>query len=335
MEAQSSEHSGVLVSVVIPCYNAERFIVATLTSVQQQTLPKEHIEIVVVDDGSTDRSPALIREFSLPGLTLLCTPNRGVSHARNLGTARSTGKFIQYLDADDLLRPDALRKRIEVLEATGADVAYSAWQRLVEDEHGNYVSGEVVRRRIEEVSPDVELALFSSFWSPPVALLYRRRVVERIGAWDADYPVIQDARFLQDAAHHGATFAFVDEVLGEYRTHRSASLSRRNRLEFEKDILSNNQATETRWRQKGCLTDERRAYLCSAYRRSADFFFWQSPDLFATAHRHSALSRASEAFSRADLYAWAVRRWGWVLARRMFYPFKAAKLWLRRALRAH
>ena len=63
-------------------------------------------------------------------------PNRGASAARNRGTALARGEFIQYLDADDLLTPDAIERRVAVLEETGADVAYSDWEKLVEVEPG-------------------------------------------------------------------------------------------------------------------------------------------------------------------------------------------------------
>src|SRR5438874_689463 len=89
-----------LVSIIVPCYNAERFLMETLESAFVQSYPR--IEIIVVDDGSTDRTAELIRscgervrgEFG---------PNRGASAARNRGTALARGEFIQYLDADDLL----------------------------------------------------------------------------------------------------------------------------------------------------------------------------------------------------------------------------------------
>src|SRR5262245_48041792 len=90
----------VEVSVIIPCFNAQEWIVKTIQSVIAQKL--SDIEIIVVDDGSTDNSAAVIRrEFD--SARLLQTSNQGPSRARNLGTRVSSGDFLQYLDADDVL----------------------------------------------------------------------------------------------------------------------------------------------------------------------------------------------------------------------------------------
>src|SRR5438105_429631 len=97
------------VSVVIPCHNASRWIRETLASVVAQN--HDGLQIIVVDDGSTDDSAAIVdREFS--DATLIRTPNRGASHARNTGTEAAFGDFIQYLDADDLLAPGKLAAQI-------------------------------------------------------------------------------------------------------------------------------------------------------------------------------------------------------------------------------
>ena len=68
------------------------------------------------------------------------------------------------MDADDLLRPDALEKRVNALVSSGADVAYSDWQRLEETENGKFHPGNVIARRIEDVHADPQIALFTDFW---------------------------------------------------------------------------------------------------------------------------------------------------------------------------
>lgn len=111
-----------LVSIVVPCYNAERFLVETLDSAFAQTYP--HTEIIVIDDGSTDGTAELIRSYG-GRVNAEFGPNRGASAARNRGTALARGEFIQYLDADDQLLSDAIERRVAALQETGADVAYS------------------------------------------------------------------------------------------------------------------------------------------------------------------------------------------------------------------
>src|SRR5437762_10442063 len=98
------------ISVIIPCFNAEHFIREAIESVLQQT--HCDFEIIVVDDGSTDGSRAIVESIG-PTIGLVCGPNLGASAARNRGTRLAKGEFIQYLDADDVLAPDALARRVE------------------------------------------------------------------------------------------------------------------------------------------------------------------------------------------------------------------------------
>src|SRR5262245_50097394 len=101
-----------LVSIIIPCYNAERFLVETLESALTQSYP--YTEIIVVDDGSSDGTRELIRAYA-DRVRADFGPNCGPCAARNRGTAVARGEFIQYLDADDLLAPDAIARRVVAL----------------------------------------------------------------------------------------------------------------------------------------------------------------------------------------------------------------------------
>ncbi len=269
-----------LVSVVIPCYNCARFLVETLESVFCQTL--QDFEIIAIDDGSTDDTATVIRSFG-SRIRAEFSSNRGASATRNRGTELAQGEFIQYLDADDLLRSDALEKRANALITSGADVAYSDWQRLEEFENGCFEPRSVVARRIEDVHADPQIALFTSFWAPPAALLYRRRIVDAIGVWNESLPIIQDARFLLDAALVGGQFVYVPGVGADYRVHRSNSLSRRHPVGFVRDVFRNACQVEAIWKNNGGITTERRAALEQAYGQAARFFFEHDRSTFYTA----------------------------------------------------
>ncbi len=97
-----------LISVIMPCYNAEAFLEETIAGVFQQTYP--NIELIIVDDGSTDRSPRLLNEAQkkYPALTILTQVNSGPFPARNLALQHAKGDFIAFLDADDYWTPDCL-----------------------------------------------------------------------------------------------------------------------------------------------------------------------------------------------------------------------------------
>ncbi|OON59510.1 hypothetical protein B0920_24360 [Massilia sp. KIM] len=115
-----------LVSVVIPCYNAERYIAATLRSVLAQELAD--MEVIVVDDGSRDGSVALVRA-QFPEVRVIEQANAGVAAARNRGIAEARGEWIAFVDADDIWLPGKLSAQFEEMAAVpGCRMSYTAWQ---------------------------------------------------------------------------------------------------------------------------------------------------------------------------------------------------------------
>jgi glycosyltransferase involved in cell wall biosynthesis len=257
------------VSVVIPCFNAEATVGDTIESALAQTW--RNVEVIVVDDGSSDRSAAVVRGFE-DRIRTDFGPNRGASAARNRGTALATGAYIQYLDADDLLVAGAIEQRLSALHETEADVAYSDWQRFETSADGSRRLGEIIARRMEDVDPDAEIACATAFWAPPAALLYRRRIVDAIGGWHAWLPVIQDARFLFDAARQGARFVRVAGVSAFYR-HATSSLSRGNERAFMLDVYRNGIEIQSLWETDGPLTQARKTVLAGIFDMTARAFF--------------------------------------------------------------
>jgi glycosyltransferase involved in cell wall biosynthesis len=240
-----------MISIIIPCYNAERTLAATIASALEQDVEKE---VIVVNDGSTDGSAEIIGKFG-NSIRRLSTPNRGVSSARESGTKLARGQYFQYLDSDDLLAPATLGARLEAV--SNADVAHTDWQRLELGRDGTYVLADIIRPDLAAIERDAEEATATAeFWAPPAALLYRREIVERIGGWPAGLPVIQDARYLFEAARHKARFAYVAGVGAYYRT-LPDSLSRRNLSRFIADCARNASEIETIWGGHGTLMPSR------------------------------------------------------------------------------
>ncbi len=246
------------ISVVIPCYNAARWLPATLASVTSQK--GVDFEVIVVDDGSADGSAEVARR-ACPDARIIRTENRGASAARNLGTAHVRGDFVQYLDADDLLAPDKLQAQHATLEHTGADVAYGDWQRLAEQQPGDFVEGEVIRRQLQD-DPAVEL--LTHFWCPPAAYLFRRGIVDKVGSWNLRLPVIQDARFALDCALHQAKFVYCPGLMAFYREHAKSSLSKRNNTAFIRDCLTNALEVKEYWESQGSFSRRQRDAVRSA-----------------------------------------------------------------------
>lgn len=304
------------VSVVIPCFNAGPYIRETLQSIDDQGAVD--VEILVIDDGSTDGTGDIV-ESEFPRARLRRTEHSGVSAARNLGARTSSGVFIQYLDADDLLAPGKIERQVRALAESGADVAYGDWQRLVRTKDGRYAGGEIVSRRLA----DPEIDLFTDFWCPPAAYLFRRSIVERIGGWNESLPVIQDARFALDCALHGARFVYCPGVMARYRVHTSGSVSTRDPRAFVEDCLRNARDVEDWWEAHGGVSAERQKALISVYGYVARASFERDRPTFEAAcgaldrlapgyvpdhPRHLALASRAIGYRRAEQMALWYRR---------------------------
>lgn len=269
-----------LVSVLVPSFNKAQYIEETLHSVYDQTLAVvARVEIIVVDDGSTDGSPALL-ERHRNRCKVILGPNRGASAARQTALEHATGEHVQYLDADDLLTPRSLELKVNALDQSGADVAYGDFQKLVRSATGTFVRGDVVAARMDAIDPDPEIACFHHFWVPPACLLYRRSLTARMPAWHANLPVIQDARYLQDAAFAGAKFAHVPELVALYREDAGNSLSKQSNKKFVRDMLTNTREIEALWRARGALTQAQRKALEDGYGAGARMIFEEDDALY-------------------------------------------------------
>jgi glycosyltransferase involved in cell wall biosynthesis len=250
------------VSIIIPCYNAERVVGETIESALSQT--DFDREIIVIDDGSTDGSRRVIESYG-DRIRAGFGPNRGVSAARTHGESMAKGDFILYLDADDLLLPCSLADRVKLLRKSGADVVYGAWRRL-EERDGAWAPTVEVRRRLEDVDADPEIAFFTEMWCPTAAYLWRRSFLrDRHPGWHSNLPVIQDARFAWDAARAGAKFVYDDNISVLYRTNQSNSVSTRSQAAFLRDRNFNAIEIERQWRADGPLTPARRRALLGVW----------------------------------------------------------------------
>lgn len=119
-----------LVSIIIPVYNAQEHIVGCLESVRRQTYT--NIEIILLNDGSKDVSLSLLQMYANvdPRIILVDKQNSGVSATRNLGLRLAKGKYLQFVDSDDALEPDATRLMVEKAEEHGADMVIAHYYRV-------------------------------------------------------------------------------------------------------------------------------------------------------------------------------------------------------------
>jgi glycosyltransferase involved in cell wall biosynthesis len=216
-----------LVSVIIPAFNAERFIGQTLDSVLQQTY--DHFEIVVVDDGSTDRTAELVREYAGRDtrIQFYQQQNQGPSAARNAAIAKSTGEFVAPLDADDIWYSEKLGKQVDCMTQSGmrTGVVY-AWTVHL-DETGSPTGS--YSARTEEGSVYLKL-LCNNFLATGSVPLIRRTCLNECGGYRTEFVGLEDKElFLRIAEKY--EFRVVPEFLVGYRHVRGSTSHGHSRIE--------------------------------------------------------------------------------------------------------
>ena len=172
-----------LVSVVVPAFNAEATLAATIDSVRRQSY--DPLEIVIVDDGSTDGTLAIARSAALEDarIRVISMPNGGVAKARNAGVAASCGPFVAPVDADDLWHPDKIAKQVLVMRRGGPQMGfvYTLYRRI---DQGDRILNSNANLRIEG---HVFLRLLLvNFVANGSSLLIRREAFEAVGGYEFD-----------------------------------------------------------------------------------------------------------------------------------------------------
>jgi glycosyltransferase involved in cell wall biosynthesis len=217
------------VSVLIPCFNSEKFIAETLESVLGQTWP--NIEIIVVDDGSKDSSAQEVERFASRGVRLLKQANRGAGAARNTALRASNGAFIQFLDADDLISPNKIETQLRRLVANADAIASAEWGRF----HGSPSEVSWNPEPVwQDMSPLDWLAvsrseglgmLFPALWLVP------RKTIDRAGFWDETLSLGDDGEYFTRVILNSRRVLFCSGARCYYRSGVPGSLSGNKSLE--------------------------------------------------------------------------------------------------------
>lgn len=255
----SNPNCGASVSVVIPCYNAQRWLAEAIESCLAQTY--KNIEIIVVDDGSTDNSAEIARGFGA-NVALVQQPNRGGCAARNVGFARTTGDFIQFLDADDVLLPSKIERQVRWLIEHDADAVYGDWRHQYHDENGSFWLADP---NISEDQHDVLAALLSGWWVSPAALLFRRKIVTTVGGWDETLAAAQDRDFFTRVAIETERIAYQPNCDSIYRRYGAVTISTGSRERYAFSHLAVLRKIEHLLKEQGRLELRYRECLARSY----------------------------------------------------------------------
>lgn len=184
------------VSVIIPVYNVEKYIASTIKSVLAQTY--QSFELLIIDDGSPDRSVQICQQFDDPRIKIISQKNRGVAAARNTGISQAQGEYIAFLDADDLWLPEKLEKHVEHLESSPS-VGVSFSRSAFIDSAGNPL-GIYQMSKLKDITP-LDILCRTPIGNGSVAVI-RRDVLEAIQFQENYDGVMEDCYFDSDRQLH-------------------------------------------------------------------------------------------------------------------------------------
>lgn len=229
--------SSPLVSICVPCFNAEAYVGAAIESILAQTYAP--IEVIVVDDGSSDRSAAIIASYHASGVRLVSANRKGASAARNLAFTQASGSFVLFMDADDLMGPDHVALLVASLNGASRRIAFGCWTRFTDKPAG---PPPIVPDHYQDMGgPD--WLCFDWIGGRPMLqcgmFLIPRLLLEEHGGWDERLSLIDDLEFFARIISKSDGMAYAPGACLYYRSGIPGSLSRQvSRQAYESAVMS-------------------------------------------------------------------------------------------------
>jgi len=211
------------VSIIVPCYNKRAYVAAAIDSALAQTHP---CEVIVVDDGSNDGSLDEVRRFD-GRVTWVTGPNQGGCAARNRGVEISSGAYLQFLDADDILPPDKITRQLAALsKAPEGSVAFGPWRLLHDDGRTNPPDPRSYWKNFATgIDLLVDMWLFGGFF-PMHSWLVPRALALASGPWNTSLAADQDGEYFGRILTHSGPALFCADAEVLYRSPPEGSVSR-------------------------------------------------------------------------------------------------------------
>lgn len=228
-----------LVSIVIPVYNKVAFIRETLDAALEQTY--QEIEIVLVDDGSTDGSFDILEEYygrNPDKIVLVYQENQGVSPATNKGIEVSKGEYIQFLDADDFISPDKIEKQVNLLRDKGnLAMASCEWVTFLYNPKNYQQWGlNIYKDYVNPVEMLLDLYNLGEMMQPGVYLCSKELIV-KAGPWNEELTINQDGEFFMRVLLQADQVLFEPEVKVYYRKPGETNVSQQKSYKASETLL--------------------------------------------------------------------------------------------------
>ncbi len=320
-----------LVSILIPAYNAAPWIDTTLRSALAQTWT--NIELIVVDDGSTDATLALANAFAsahpAASIRVVTQPNRGASAARNHALRLAHGDYIQFIDADDWIAPDKITIQLDRLLPLGPRALASAsWFRVENELLRNgaispHTYGITFPQPPQPNARDLtgieflQLNFETISMMHPAAWLAPRALLDAAGPWDETLSLNDDGEYFARVALASTGIVFCPDARSFYRSNLSGSLSRRKDPRALASLFRSVELTLSHLHAADS-SPRSRAAAAFAWKWAAFELYPAAPDLSRDAERRSlALGGSPRPFPGSGRFQLFAKLLGWRLARRL------------------
>jgi glycosyltransferase involved in cell wall biosynthesis len=212
-----------LVSILIPAYNAADWITQTIQSALEQTW--SDTEIIIVDDGSSDRTLEIAKTFTSSKIRIFTQTNQGAAAARNHALRLAQGDYIQFLDADDLIAPDKIEQQVKLLQTNSPNcIASGSWARFYDNLTTATFKPEPLWQDMKPV--DWLVCAWNGHWMMhPAAWLVPRSIAEAAGSWDETLSLNDDGEYFCRVVLASRFVKFCTEAKSYYRSGLPGSLS--------------------------------------------------------------------------------------------------------------
>jgi glycosyltransferase involved in cell wall biosynthesis len=302
------------ISIIIPCRNGVAWLGEAIESCLGQDWT--NLQIIVVDNGSTDGSLDLAKRYEACAVTVLTCERAGASAARNVGLKHADGDLIQFLDADDLLDADKIHRQVERLNtAPAASVASGAWARFARDPSDAAFTPEAVWR--DFAPQDFLIASWlGGGMMPNFAWLTPRAVIERAGPWNETLSVYDDGEFFCRVALASSGIVFCADARGYYRSAGALTLSKRRDSQALASAFTAVDLSCRRLLQR-CDSAAATKACATHYQRFAYDAYPQAADLVAQAEKRAVeLGGSDLRAGGGPAFQMLARALGWKLSKR-------------------
>lgn len=213
------------VSIIIPTYNSKEFLRESVDSALNQS--HKNIEVIVVDDGSTDDTVALFPELEKLGVKCFSQENKGACAARNLGLRHATGDYVQYLDADDLIHEDKLAIQLKEMLRMDADLSMSFWGTFTEsiDDLKPYVHENLDISDLHSGKDLIRSFGMKKWAGAHHQYIIRKDVIDKAGEWNETLLNNQDGEYFARVFINANKMSVVKQQLAYYRVGQEGTVS--------------------------------------------------------------------------------------------------------------